>query len=327
MPAYNAEADIETCLRALQASSVTPAQLIVVDDGSTDRTREIARSLGVTVIDSGRRQSGPGAARNVAAQHSNADLLLFVDADVVVCPDTLARLCAPFEDNARLGAVFGSYDDKPGDPGFLSQYKNLQHHYVHQAANPEAETFWAGCGAVRRTAFEQVGGFDGGRYGAPSIEDIELGYRLREHGWRIRLERDIQVCHLKRWRLKRLLHTEIFCRALPWSALMLARGKVPADLNLHWSDRFSAVAAWLLVATLAWSLLHPGALAIAALALLGIVLTNRGFYGFLWRRRGTWFALRSVPLHVLYFLYSSACFGLCWFRRLIGHGLSGEVPS
>ena len=53
-----------------------------------------------------------------------------------------------------LTAVMGSYDDTPSEPGLVSQYRNLLHHFVHQVGREKASTFWAGCGAVRRGAFQ-----------------------------------------------------------------------------------------------------------------------------------------------------------------------------
>ena len=73
--------------------------------------------------------------------------------------------------------------------GVVSQYRNLLHHFVHQHGNSEASTFWAGCGAIRRSVFEEMGGFDEQRFPTPSIEDIELGYRLRQAGHRILLDK------------------------------------------------------------------------------------------------------------------------------------------
>jgi hypothetical protein len=70
--------------------------------------------------------------------------------------------------------VFGSYDDSPPAPAFTAQYKNLIHRYYHQRPRREASTFWAGCGAVRRSVFLGLEGFDVERYRVPSIEDIEL---------------------------------------------------------------------------------------------------------------------------------------------------------
>jgi len=74
-----------------------------------------------------------------------------------------------FRRKPDLAAVIGSYDDVPGAPNFLSQYKNLLHHYVHQTASEEASTFW---GAAERfdEIFLEMGGFDES-YRQPSIED------------------------------------------------------------------------------------------------------------------------------------------------------------
>ena len=126
------------------------------------------------------QQSGPAAARNFGSQQARGDML-FVDEDVVVHRDSIARVAASFENNPGLAAVFGSNDDEPAEKNFLSQYKNMFHHFVHQQSSAEAETFWR-CGAIDRRNFSAVGGFDGIRYRRPSIEDIELGDRMRQQG-------------------------------------------------------------------------------------------------------------------------------------------------
>ena len=87
-------------------------------------------------------------------------------------------------------------------PGLVSQYRNLLHHFVHQQGDPEASTFWAGCGAVRRDAFDAVGGFDDGAFRRPSIEDIELGYRLRGGRATASASTAVSGTHLKRWTLR-----------------------------------------------------------------------------------------------------------------------------
>ena len=57
----------------------------------------------------------------------------------------------------------------------MAAFRNLLHHTVHCRSQGEVGSFWAGLGAVRRSAFETAGGFDAERYPEPSIEDIELG--------------------------------------------------------------------------------------------------------------------------------------------------------
>ena len=126
-------------------------EVIVIDDGSTDRSKKIAEELGAIVLSSGGRM-GPGGARNQAAAVAQGEFLWFVDADVVVHADAAECLARGFA-NEQIVAVFGSYDSNPPARNFFSRYKNLVHHYYHQRANDEAQTFWSGCGAVRRDVF------------------------------------------------------------------------------------------------------------------------------------------------------------------------------
>jgi len=136
---------------------------------------------------------------------------------------TLERFADVVTGDSGLVGVFGSYDDAPEARGLLSEYRNLLHRYVHLRGAGEAETFWAGCGAIRRDAFEAVGGFDTARFPRPQIEDIELGYRLRERGGRIRLDPSIQGTHLKRWSLWPMFRTDFRDRGVPWMRLLMER--------------------------------------------------------------------------------------------------------
>src|SRR5262245_38724111 len=197
VPAYNQAASIAECLSALEAAAAADTEIIVVDDGSTDDTFSRAARTSARVYRM-LRNSRHSAARNYGARRARGRILFFVDADVVVGSGALDRIRSALAAHTDAAAVFGSYDAHPRAPGIVSQYRNLLHHFVHQHGNPEASTFWAGCGAVRRAAFEAVGGFDEAQFG---IEDIELGYRLRRAGYRIVLDRDLLVTHLKRWTL------------------------------------------------------------------------------------------------------------------------------
>ncbi len=245
IPVFNGAAHLEACLRALAASSEPPLECIVVDDGSTDGSVAIAEQHGATVISTGAR-CGPARARNIGAQRAQGEILLFLDADVCVHPDTTELAAWELAWHPELDAVIGSYDRQPDAPGFLSQYRNLMHHFVHHQGKREASTFWAGCGAIRKRVFLDAGGFDE-TYGAPSIEDIELGYRLARAGRKLALNPAIQVTHLKSWRLGAMLRTDFFYRALPWSELSLRSGTMPNDLNLRISQRISVALVAVLV--------------------------------------------------------------------------------
>jgi hypothetical protein len=212
----------------------------------------------------------------------------------------------------------------------LSQYWNLRHHFVHQQGNPDASTFWAGCGAIRRSVFEESGGFDEKRFRVPSIEDIELGYRLRQAGHRLLLDKSLQGTHLKRWDLRSILRTDIICRAIPWSRLILESGRVPDDLNLKRTQRLSVALAGLAVVLLPLAALRSELLAFSIAALLWVAVLNRGLYAFFFRQRGIFFAAACIPLHFLYYLYSGLSFLYVWagFQlRGPGGAAAGRYPQ
>jgi glycosyltransferase involved in cell wall biosynthesis len=311
IPAYQAEKVIPACLEGIKKSLDIPHELIVVDDQSTDLTPQISRGSGAKLLQTP-NHAGPAAARNVGARHASGDVLLFIDSDVVIRPDTLARVASHFQSRSAVVAAFGSYDDEPADRDFLSQYKNLQHHFVHQNANTDAATFWAGCGAVRRDVFFAVGGFDESRYRKPSIEDIELGYRLRAGGYGVVLDKQLCVKHLKKWTFSSHVRTEIFGRAIPWSKLILESGDTIRDLNLTLAHRVSGALVYLLMLSIVLLAFRRFFIVPAMIAFLGILLLNRRLYQFFLRHRGFLFLLKSIPLHLLHYAYSTAAFAVCW---------------
>ncbi|NOX60924.1 MAG: glycosyltransferase [Chloroflexi bacterium] len=310
IPALNAASFLPDLIRALQEGESPPEEIIVVDDGSSDETAALARSLGCRIFHTPAARSGPAMARNLGALHAQGDILFFLDADVVPHRDAVARVRAAFASDAALDAIFGSYDDQPTDPAFLSQYKNLFHHYVHQMSSEDASTFWTGCGAIRREAFLDLGGFTDD-YGRPCIEDIELGYRLGRRGGRIRLDKGLLVTHRKRWTPLGLLRTDILDRGIPWAELILRHGAFVNDLNLQTKNRISVAAFWLLMLSLALAAMWSGWMLLAALGLgLWLLRLNWPLYRWFAQKRGWWFAMRVIPWHWLYYGYNAVAFAL-----------------
>ncbi len=276
VPATDAPPTLALCVRALEASSEPPDELVV-----------IARPAGL----------GPAGARNAGVAATTSELVAFVDADVVIEPGALARLRARFAADPALGAVFGSYDDAPAVPGTVSRFRNLLHHHVHTSSPGPAETFWAGLGAVRRDALLDAGGFDAGRFAEATVEDIELGMRMRRAGTPIVLDPAVRGTHLKRWSLRSMIETDLLRRGVPWTRLQLESGKASAALNLGWRHRLSAVAA--ASATAAALARRPRAAIAALAALVGL---NLRFYALLRRRGGLRLALPGIVLHAVHHL-------------------------
>lgn len=286
IPAPDPAPFLSRCLRAIAAADDPPEQTLVVDE------RELS------VIE----------ARNAGARRTRADVLVFIDSDVLVHVDAFTRIRRGFADDAELGALFGIYDDRPPAPGAISGFRNLLHHHVGRSSAGEAQTFWTGLGAVRRDVFEAAGGFvDELRWPRRSrerrdfIADVSLGVCLAEAGRRIVLDPEIQGTHLKRWSFSHMLYTDFLVRGVPWVRLLLRRRRAPHHLNLGWRHRISALLSLGVPVVLVRRRLSH-----ALLLLSGLVAINRSFYALLLRRRGAREALVGVLMHVLHHLISVA---------------------
>ena len=310
IPVYNGGKAFEASLKSVAAAVRPGDEIIVVADGESDGAWRIAPQSGATVINL-EQNGGPGRARNHGAKAARGDILFFVDADVTVRPNALSLIESVFTRETGLTALIGSYDDTPYHTNFLSQYKNLLHHYVHQHSAVQATTFWGACGAIRREIFLKFGGFDED-YRRASVEDIELGYRLFAAGHAIRLEKELQVTHLKRWTTYSLIKTEILLRAAPWTRLLLKQlwrsGKMTNDLNLDTSHRLSLVNSAALVVSLAASVFNPWSLLCTVVFALIFLYLNAAMVRFFYAKRGLAFAAGAAFWRLVYDLYSWAGF-------------------
>jgi glycosyltransferase involved in cell wall biosynthesis len=313
IPVHNGGNRFRKCLQNLAASNPAPFEVIIVSDGDSDGSWRVAEQFGAQV----KRiptPEGPARARNLGARIAKGDILFFFDADVAIPRDAVGRITDAFRDDPDLAALFGSYDDTPFESNFLSQYKNMFHHYVHQTAKTDASTFWSGCGAIRREVFLAMGGFEE-NYRRPAIEDIELGYRLRKAGYRVRLLKELQVKHLKRWEIFSLLKADFQYRALPWTDLILKEGHFINDLNTNLSSRVSVICAFLLLATLLVAWWMPWLLILAFSCVVGLLLINQDLYRFFYKKRGFYFAIKTIPWHWAYFFYSGLAFAVGYVKH------------
>jgi glycosyltransferase involved in cell wall biosynthesis len=318
---------LEKCLEA-----ITPLQddweLLIAGDAPVDDCQALVDRVGGRLMRlPGPR--GPAVARNRAAETARGDVLVFIDADVVASRPDLARVVEIFKNEPETAAVFGAYDETPADPGFVSQYKNLAHSFIHQSSATIAHTFWAGFGAVRRDAFLAVGGFDE-RFPRPSVEDIDLGYRLSREGHRIKLDPSLRACHLKRWTLRSMIVSDIRDRGIPWTQIILRSGRFNNDLNLKSTYRACVVLSYLLLAAFALSAVDIRFVWTVPFLAASIVLLSPRYYRYFHRQRGRWFVARVIPLHYLYHLYNGLSFAvgtaLFMCTRWTGIRLPGALP-
>ncbi|MCC6157289.1 MAG: glycosyltransferase [Deltaproteobacteria bacterium] len=324
IPYHNASATIGATLATILAHSPPGTQIVAVDDGSTDDSASIvARHEGVIAL-SNERRSGAAVSRNRGAGDTEAPVLMFLDADVEVLPDTIERAVATLERPDGPDACFGAYTPLPGDGHFASVYKNLVHHHTHVTSSRHAHSFWCGCGAIRTQVFRESGGFDES-YRASSVEDIELGYRLTSAGRRIELDPDMQVRHLKAYTFASLVRSDFWDRAVPWTLLMARRNVFYSDLNLRATNIAAAIllvlvfplslaALWVLLPQNAW--FGPAVAAVAYLSL------NASLWRCALRHLGFVRLVGFVFMHSFAYVYSVIGFGvgvaLYLYERILG---------
>jgi glycosyltransferase involved in cell wall biosynthesis len=191
IPIYNGERHLAEAIASVLGQRVLPTELILIDDGSTDASMDVATAaladapeeIAVRVMS--QRNAGQSAARNAAAAVATGELLAFLDQDDAWYPDHLRRLCDPFSRDPALGLCYGDFDeiDDAGSyvvRGFL---------HSHQVQHPRSSVVeWIAsdtmvlptASVVRASAFAQVGGFDADLIG---YEDDELWIRMFRAGW------------------------------------------------------------------------------------------------------------------------------------------------
>ncbi|MBI5416489.1 glycosyltransferase family 2 protein [Candidatus Poribacteria bacterium] len=215
IPVYNGEETISYCIKAVQNSSFTNHEIIVVDDGSTDNTVEkIRKFLSVKLLL--QNHYGPAAARNYGAKQAKGEILFFLDADVILESDALLVCNDAFTD-PKIKILNGIYHKIPSNPSFITEYKALFEYYWFTVYKERQiyKSFMGRCAGINKNVFEETGGYNT-KYVSASVEQEELGFRLSQH-YKIYLEPRMQGKHyFPSW--KKLI-TTYFTRTIDWIEL------------------------------------------------------------------------------------------------------------
>jgi len=178
VPAYNEENNLPLALASLLNQEFKDFELIVVDNGSTDETPVIAKTLGAKVIAENRR--GVAHARQAGFLSSKGGIIATTDADTVVPPDWLSRILKEFREDTNLVAVGGLYRFYSGPPLVRAFFPRVAHPLWRIDRRITGGWSLPGCNmAVTKEAFLKVGGFNANLH---LCEDADLAQRLRSVG-------------------------------------------------------------------------------------------------------------------------------------------------
>lgn len=207
IPVKNASKTISYCLDAIYLDKNVDLEVIVVDDGCTDDTMDIVSKYKCTSLKNN-VHAGVSGARNTGASASKGDVLIFIDADVVIPKNISSKISATIQ-CTNAAAVVGMLSENIRFDNFASQYKNLWMNYTFNKLPNNISLIFSSVAGIKRDIFLRYGGFDI-NYKSPNVEDNELGIRLSDAGHNIILDKTLQVEHLKKYTLYTLLKTHYF---------------------------------------------------------------------------------------------------------------------
>jgi glycosyltransferase involved in cell wall biosynthesis len=320
IPVRNGEATIARCLEAALASRYERFEVIVVNDGSDDRSAEIIKTFPCTLVQLP-RHSGTSTARNTGACHSHGDILFFTDADCLLNEDTLAIAVATLTAAGRDVVLGGTYTAQPADDRFFSAFQSVFVNYAESRDRDNPDYIAAHAMVLYADTFEKSGGFV--EDFLPILEDVDFSHRLRSSGYRLIMGPGIQVRHLFDYSLIGSACNG-FRKSKYWTIYSIHHRDLLADSGTaSWALKLdvialfgSALAAALVLGTgNAWF-----SVIIAVLMALNITVNRELLQGF-YRARGMAFAFAASAYYLLVYplvIGAGGLAGLLSYRRYAG---------
>ena len=192
---YNGERTIDSCLASLEKLNYPDYEVVVVNDGSTDGTRQIAEGYDyIRLIH--QENKGLSEARNVGIRAAAGEIIAFTDADCMADPDWLTHLVARFQ-SSEFGAV-GGPNLTPADDSFVASCVAVSPGApTHVLLDDEVAEHIPGCNmAFRREALQAIDGFD--PIFRAAGDDVDLCWRLQNKGYKIGFSPAAVVWHFRR---------------------------------------------------------------------------------------------------------------------------------
>lgn len=275
--------------------------MIVVDDASTDRTKEIASSFGVKIISLKTRQNA-NYCRNIGAENAEGDILLFIDSDVVSKKNTIEMTLKAFEKN-DVDAIVGVYAVSSEYPNLTSKYKNLWIRFSYMISEPAIDWIFGAVSAIRKNVFLKADGFKKGMQAKRGTDDLELGKRLSKMNYKILLETSVEVVHLKTFSLWSLLQNDF--RRSKWFVSLagnlgqLGSSTTKGFVNIYPNFVFSTILSIPLVMLLIFTLVYSWNLIPVFSLLLLYYFLNRKFINYFAKNYGIAQSILALGLMLL----------------------------
>ncbi len=280
IPAFNEEKNIARCLDGLrkQAGVREDCEIIVVDDGSTDTTREIAQGQGARVL--AQSNQGAAAARNFGARNARGEIILFTDADCVPDSNWVAAMIEPFKESEVVG-VGGM--KKTRQTEFIPRFIQLEFDYRYDQvrAHRYIDFIDSGTAAYRREVFLKNNGFD---TRLADAEDVELSFRLSQQGFKMAFAPGAMVYREHQtslWEYLRLKFTYAYWRSFVYRRFPQ---KIASDSRTPQTQKIASGLALVLPFAILASFVWNQAVILVAAIIIFVLATTLPFVARYWKR-------------------------------------------
>lgn len=290
---------LRRCLASIKQSEYPEYEVIVVDDCSLQDCSDLVVEFGFRTVRINQHQ-GAWYARNKGAEQSKGDILVFLDCDMLIQPDTLFRIHQHFSQNL-YEAISGVCGLKTETESAVTRYKNLWMYHSYMQSPRDSDWFICGMGAVKREVFFELKGFDAGFLTGRGGGDLEFGGRLKAAGKKILLDKELEVTHLQPYTFWGLLRND-FKRSRGWFQLAAQKKMIPSVIkklriaNIYPVFLISILISFVLLFSLFLSFFEKTFVILAALSALTYLIINYSLFRFFRREEGTWYFLKTIPL-------------------------------
>lgn len=277
IPAYNASKTIKKCLDSIFKQNFSDFEVILVNDCSTDKTKEIVDQYNIKQICL-EKNSGPAAARNIGIKQAKGKIIVFIDSDIAFKDNNaLFKLAKIFKEKSEIDGAIMIKDKIPLNDGLTPLFWSYYKYFLWNQPGEFQTSFTTERSAIKKGIFDKIG-YLNQQYKKADVEDFEFGYRLNEHGYKIFIARDIKVLH----------HFETFKQSIKktlkrswqWTRLFIKRKKFDPVYSTKERGIKTLIGAGVLP-FFVLSFLIPFFLYFFILNLFVYILFNLSFYKFL----------------------------------------------
>lgn len=303
IPARNSERTIKRCVESIFNSDYSDYEVIVVDDSSSDRTREIAQRFDCKIINLEKRV-GAGKARNIGVDNSVGDIIAFTDSDCVVRKNWLSRIDKILNKKKGFSATTSSYCGYMKNR-FISKFNFYEILFREKEHEGEIDDARTSSFAVKRKDFFEIRGFPE-YYKNAGNEDMEIAQRLILAGKKVYHDPQNGVKHFFNERLSEYMEQQLrFAYTITMSALSNRNIATMKSKYRQEKVRMQLILTILFIIYIIRSFFMPENLIIAATTIMVIFFLNRKFLRMTAEKEGFLFTAKSliiIPIRNIYWV-------------------------